>query len=262
MRTIRSMFRLDGKVAIVTGGATGLGRAAAGLYARAGADVLITGRRKSVGEEAAAAVRAAGGKAEYVPCDVSKEAEVAALVRRAVDSRGRIDILVNNAGVSQRKDLMHVHEKEWDDIMDINLKGVFFCAKHVLPTMIHQKRGVILNVASYLGRRGGTSGALPVYNASKGGVIALSKALAVKHGPEGIRVIAICPAFIETDLNRDIISGAAHPEDKRAEMASVYPLRRLGTPEDFAHAALYLASDEASWVTGIEFYLDGGLTAK
>ncbi len=254
------LFSLAGRVAIVTGSASGLGRATAKLFAQAGAIVVLASRRPDKLQLVADDVIATGGRALVVPTDVTIEVEVQALVERTLERFGRIDVLVNNAGILARTPVTETTEDEWYALMDANLKGPFLCCKHVLPVMLRQGKGAIVNIASYLGQFAG-SGNTPVYGATKGGVIALTRALAVKYGPQQIRVNAIAPAFIKTDLNRNIIENDPDPAAKEREVAAPYPLKRLGTPEDIAAAALYLASDAANWVTGAVLMVDGGLTA-
>ena len=201
-----------------------------------------------------------GGNVLVVPTDVTVEAQVKNLIEQSLERLGRIDVLVNNAGILTRTPVPDTTEDEWYALMDTNLKGPFLCCKHTLPVMLKQGKGNIVNIASYLGQFAG-SGNTPVYGATKGGLIALTKALAVKYGPQQIRVNAVAPAFIKTDLNRNIFDGAPDPAAKEREVAAPYPLKRLGTPEDVAAAALYLASDASNWVTGAVLMVDGGLTA-
>jgi NAD(P)-dependent dehydrogenase (short-subunit alcohol dehydrogenase family) len=254
------MFSLNGKVAIVTGSASGFGRATAKLFAEAGASVVLASRRADKLHIIADEIAAKSGNVLIVPTDVTVEAQVKHLVEQSLDRFGRIEVLVNNAGILTRTPVPDTTEDEWYSLIDTNLKGPFLCCKHVLPVMLRQGRGNIVNIASYLGQFAG-SGNTPVYGATKGGVIALTKALAVKYGPQQIRVNAIAPAFIKTDLNRNVIEDAPDPVAKEQEVAAPYPLKRLGKPEDVAAAALYFASDASNWVTGAVLLVDGGLTA-
>jgi NAD(P)-dependent dehydrogenase (short-subunit alcohol dehydrogenase family) len=254
------IFSLTGRVVIVTGSASGLGCATAKLFAQAGASVVLASRRPQKLEIVADDIAAMGGTAFVVPTDVTVEVQVKALVERTLDRFGRIDVLVNNAGILTRTPVPDTTEDEWHALMDANLKGPFLCCKYSLPVMLKQGQGNIVNIASYLGQFAG-SGNTPIYGVTKGGLIALTKALAVKYGPQQIRVNAIAPGFIKTDLNRNVIEGAPDPAAKEREVAEPYPLKRLGTPEDIAAAALYFASDASNWVTGTVLLVDGGLTA-
>jgi NAD(P)-dependent dehydrogenase (short-subunit alcohol dehydrogenase family) len=254
------LFSLKDRVAIVTGSASGLGRATARLFAEAGASVVLASRRADKLQIVADEITAMGGNPLVVSTDVTVEAQVKNLIERTLDRFGRIDVLVNNAGILTRTPVPDTTEDEWYALLDTNLKGPFLCCKHTLPVMLQQGKGNIVNIASYLGQFAG-SGNTPVYGATKGGLIALTKALAVKYGPQQIRVNAVAPAFIKTDLNRNIFDDAPDPAAKEHEVAAPYPLKRLGTPEDVAAAALYLASDASNWVTGAVLMVDGGLTA-
>jgi NAD(P)-dependent dehydrogenase (short-subunit alcohol dehydrogenase family) len=174
---------------------------------------------------------------------------------------GRLDVLVTSAGVINRIHLTELEQVDWDAILDTNLRGVYLVCKHALPHMIAQGRGAVVNVASYLGAFGARD-TTPAYNASKAGVVALTRSLALQVGPQGIRVNAVCPGFVVTALNENIIRDAPDPIAKEREMARRYPLGRLGRPRDVAAAILFLASDEAEWITGASLLVDGGLTAR
>jgi NAD(P)-dependent dehydrogenase (short-subunit alcohol dehydrogenase family) len=253
-------FRLDGRVAIVTGASSGFGAATAQLFAEAGAKVTLAARRGDRLKEVAAALKSPADCTLTVQTDVTMEAQVKRMVDMTLDRFGRLDVLVTSAGVIARTPVSDIQADDWDRLMAVNLKGPFLCCKHVLPHMIARHDGRIVNLASYLGLFAG-SGSSPAYNASKGGVVMLTRSIAVKHGPDGVRANAICPGFIKTELNRDLIDKAPDPIHKEREIAAAYPLRRLGTPDDVAYAALYLASDASSWVTGECLMLEGGLTA-
>jgi 3-oxoacyl-[acyl-carrier protein] reductase len=251
-------FRLDGRVAIVAGASSGFGAEIARLFALAGARLTLAARREDRLRAVAASLEAE--RVLSVLTDVTVEAQVKRMVDATLERFGRIDVLVNSAGIIARTPVAEVQESEWDRLMAVNLKGPFLCCKHALPHMIARGDGRIVNVASYLGLYAG-SGGTPAYNASKGGVVMLTRSIAVRHGPDGVRANAICPGFIKTELNRDLIDGAPDPAAKEREIASAYPLRRLGAPDDVAYAALYLASDASNWVTGACLMLEGGLTA-
>lgn len=249
------MFRLDDKVAVVTGGTSGIGAETARWLARAGARVVIAGRRADRGEAVAAEL---GPRGSYTRADVTREDNVAGLVEEVVRRWERVDVLVTAAGTINRIPVPDLSVEQWARVLEVNLTGVFLTCKHVLRIMRRQRAGAIINIASYLGFRGGMS--TPAYNASKAGVIALTKSMAVQHGPEGIRVNAICPGFIPTDLNRDRWEGV--PAGQLQQLAAGYPMGRLGTPADVAAAVVFLASDEASWITGACLPVEGGLTAR
>jgi NAD(P)-dependent dehydrogenase (short-subunit alcohol dehydrogenase family) len=253
-------FRLDGRVAIITGASSGFGAAMARLFAQAGARLTLAARREDRLAALAASLDVPGDRALIAPTDVTLESQVQRLIDRTLEHFGRIDIVVNNAGVIARTPIAEIQEADWEALMAVNLKGPFLCCKHALPHMIARRDGRIVNVASYLGLFAGAGGT-PAYNVSKGGLVMLTRSIAVKHGPDGVRANAVCPGFIKTDLNRDVIDGAPDPAAKEREIAAAYPLRRLGTPDDVAYAALYLASDASNWVTGACLMLEGGLTA-
>jgi NAD(P)-dependent dehydrogenase (short-subunit alcohol dehydrogenase family) len=255
------MFRLDGKVAVITGGATGIGRAIAELYAEVGARVAIFSRRMAEGEETVSRITLMGGQAIHIQGDVSVEDDVKRLVNAVSDRYGWIDILVNNAATNRRVPLVETSEDDWDAVMDVNVKGAFLCAKHVIPTMQSRETGAIINIAGLLGVKGG-AGNQSAFAASKGALVTLTKSLAVRHGKDGIRVNCISPGFVPTEQNRHLIEDAEDPDARRKEYEAGYPLRRLGRPEDIAYAALFLAAGEAGWVTGVNLVVDGGLLAK
>ena len=254
-------FFLKDKVAIITGGASGFGLATARRFAEAGAQVVVASRRAELCRQVAAEIEEQGGVALGLGADITDERQVQELIQETVARLGGLDILVNNAGVNKRTPVPELELDEWEWMQRTNLRGPFLCCKYALRQMLAQgEGGAIVNIASYLGMY--AHGFTPAYTASKAGVIGLTKSLAVRHGPDQIRVNAICPAFVKTSLNAYLIDEAPDPVAQERKIAASYPLRRLGHPDDVAYAALFLASDAAKWITGITLMLDGGLTAQ
>lgn len=251
------MFRLDGKRALITGGTSGIGEATARIFLQAGARVVISARAKTRGPDAADTLRGSG-EIHFLQADISREEDVRRLVEEAVRTLGGLDVVVNNAGIIDRTPLESLERPQWEEILATDLTGVYLCSRYVLPH-VKASRGSIVNVASYLGFRGGT-GHTVAYNAAKAGVVALTRSMAVAYGPNGIRVNAVCPGFVPTELNRSLWE--AYSDEEWERLRRSYPLRRTGTPEDVAYAILFLASDESGWITGASLFVDGGLTAK
>lgn len=252
-------MRLEDKSALITGGTSGIGEATAILFAREGAQVAITGRNERRGHAVTAAILEAGGKAIFLRTDVRKAAECERAVNETVKAFGRLDILFNNAGIFYPHDTLECSEEEWDEQIDINLKGTFLMSKYALPGMIAQGSGVIVNNSSGWGIVGGDKAV--AYCASKGGVVLMTKAMAIDHGRQGIRVNCICPGDVETPmLPVDAKIRGLKWEDYIAGCAS-RPLGRVGTAEEIAKAVLFLASDDSSFMTGAALVVDGGGTA-
>ena len=250
-------MRLSGKAAIVTGAASGIGRATAGIFAREGAHVVLADITVERGEQAAEEIRSEGGEAIFVQADITQEEEIHHMVEAAVDRFGGLDILVNNAGGGNaQQDLLNADLSLWEEIVDRNLRGVYLCCRAAIPAMIERGAGSIVNISSVNALA--CLGGFPAYSAAKGGVISLTRVLAVQYGREGIRINVVCPGTIETER---VKSGFFRTPDRRERTLEFYPLRRVGRPEDIAYMALYLASDEASFTTGGVFVVDGGLTA-
>ncbi len=254
------MNRLKNKTAVITGGTSGFGLAIAELYIREGSAVVIAGRNREKGADAIKRMREITGMdARFIRCDVTKEDEVKHLAEALTASDGKIDILVNSAGILIRKDFEETTEQEWDEVMATNLKGPFFCCKHIIPHMVKEKKGAVINLSSHVSLIG--KGDVPVYSASKGGVTSLTRSLAMRYARHNVRVNCICPGTIPTPLNKEVFQKAPDPERKLREVIATYPLGRLGTTMDVAYAAVYLGSDESNWVTGIALPLEGGYTA-
>ncbi len=190
---------------------------------------------------------------------MTKETDVKRLAERVIESHQRIDVLVNNAGILIRKDFEETTEEEWDEVMATNLKGPFFCCKHMIPLIVRNGRGSVINISSHVSLIG--KGDVPVYSASKGGVTALTRSLALRYAKHHVRVNCICPGTILTEMNRYVFEKATDPDRKMKEVIATYPLGHLGTPMDVAYAAVYLGSDESNWITGIALPLEGGYTA-
>jgi len=250
------MSRLANKTALITGAGTGIGRAIALAYLREGARVALVGRRK---EPLQAIAREAGDTVLVLTGDVSKQADIDHLLAETAARFGGIHVLVNNAGVLHIGTAEQITEAEWDETFAINVRGLWLLSRAVLPYMRKVGGGSIVNVASVLGINGARNRAS--YAPSKGAVILLTKCMAIDHGAENIRVNAICPSFIETDLTAEVIRKAPDPSAVRRERIGVHPIGRLGQPEDIAGLAVYLASDESSWVTGATMPVDGGYLA-
>ena len=255
------MERLRGKVAIVTGAAVGLGCAIAKRMAEEGAKVALFDILTAEGEAAAARLRESGFEVEFWRCDVAREAEVSAAIDAAARRFGRIDIVVNNAGVSGANKPTHeITEAEWDFVQAINVKGVFFGTKHAIPHLRAAGGGAILNLSSIYGLVGGPD--VPPYHASKGAVRLMTKTDALIYAPDKIRVNSIHPGFIWTPMVEHHLENLGDLEAGRQATAELHPLGHLGEPDDIAWAAVYLASDEAKFVTGAELVVDGGYTAR
>jgi NAD(P)-dependent dehydrogenase (short-subunit alcohol dehydrogenase family) len=250
---------LAGKTALITGGGTGIGRACAVLFAREGAKVAVAGRRAEPLAAVATELSGAGNQAFAVTCDVTKSAEVERAVQSVVARFGRLDVVVNNAGAVLAATAEETSEADWDRLLGINLKGTFLVSRAVLPELRKVGGGVIINIGSVLGLVGMKQRA--AYAAAKGGVTLLTKAMALDHAHEGIRINCICPSLVETELIRELFSVVPDPEAQRRQRIAQIPLGRLGRPEDVAQLALFLASEESSWLTGAALPLDGGLTA-
>ena len=252
------MTRLSGKVALITGGGTGIGRACALQFSREGAKVAVAGRRREPLAAVVAEIQAAGGQALSANCDVAKSDQVERTIREVVSQFGALHVLVNNAGILHVGSVEETSEAEWDRLVDVDLKGVFLVSRAALPEL-RKSGGAIVNIGSVLGLVGMKKRA--AYAAAKGGVTMLTKAMALDHAQEGIRVNCICPAIVETDLVQTILSQAPDRVAAVRLRTAQIPLGRMGKPEDVAALAVFLASEESSWLTGAAIALDGGLTA-
>jgi NAD(P)-dependent dehydrogenase (short-subunit alcohol dehydrogenase family) len=249
------VLRLEKKVALITGGGTGIGRACALAFAREGARVGVAGRRAEPLATVVDEIKRDGSEAVAVPCDVTNAASVACAIAATVEQFGALHVLVNNAGALLVADIEGTSEAEWDHIMAVNLKGTFLVSKAALPELRRAGGGAIVNIASILGIVAMKNRA--AYTASKGGVIALTKSMALDHAKDHIRVNCICPTIVETELVENLFSAQPDPEAARQARRDLLPIGRLGKPEDVAHLAVYLASDESSFVTGAALPLDG-----
>ncbi len=248
--------RLENKVAIVTGAGTGIGRACAIALAREGAKVALVGRRRAQLEETAHAI---GDSPLVLAADVTKQPDIDRVIRETVSHFGGLNVLLNNAGVLHIGTAEQITEEQWDQTFNVNVRGLWLFSRSVLPEMRKTGGGSIINMASVLGINGARNRAC--YAPSKGAVVLLTKCMAIDHGQENIRVNAICPSFVETDLTAEVIRKAPDPQAVRRERIASHPIGRLGKVQDVAGLAVYLASDESSWVTGAAFPVDGGYLA-
>ncbi|MCP4334430.1 MAG: SDR family oxidoreductase [Gammaproteobacteria bacterium] len=249
-------MRLEGKVALITGGTSGIGSATAIRFAGEGAAVAITGRNSERGEQVVEDIVANGGEALFIRSDVRSSEDCRHAVVQTLERFGKIDVLFNNAGVFHPKSIPDCTEEEWDETIDSSLKGAFLMSKYVLPSMIEHGSGSIIHTSSGWGILGGDKAA--AYCAAKGGLIVMAKAMAIDHGPDGIRVNCVCPGDVLTPMLPDDAAKRGMSWDDYAVGAADRPLGRIGTAEDIANAALYLASDESSFVTGEALVVDGG----
>ena len=252
-------MRLKNKVALITGGTSGIGEATALLFSNEGAKVAITGRNEDRGRAISGKITEGGGEAVFLATDVSKSDHCRRAVEQTISAFGRLDILFNNAGVFYPHNALDCSEEEWDEQIDINLKGTFLMSKYALPHMIKQGSGVIINNSSGWGIVGGDKAV--AYCASKGGVVLLTKAMAIDHGRQGIRVNCICPGDVDTPmLPEDARMRGLKWEDYLAGCNN-RPMGRIGTADEIAKAVLFLASDDSSFMTGAALVVDGGGTA-
>jgi NAD(P)-dependent dehydrogenase (short-subunit alcohol dehydrogenase family) len=251
-------MRLENKVALITGAGSGIGRESALLFAREGAAIVVVDVNDKGGAETVSLIESADGKATYVHADISKAADCAKMVQVAEERFGKLNVLFNNAGIMRHDDddAVNTEEAVWDLTMNINLKGVYLGCKYGIPALRRAGGGSIINTASFVAIVGAATPQL-AYTASKGGVLALTRELAVVHARENIRVNALCPGPLRTEL---LMSFLNTPEKKQRRLVHV-PMGRFGEAKEMAYAALYLASDESSYVTGTDFMVDGGLTA-
>jgi len=259
---IKTMKRVEGKTAIVTGGSVGIGRSACLLLAREGAHVAVTDIQDGEGRQLVEEINKAGGSAEFWHLDVSSEAEVKEVFAAVCERFGQLDVLVNNAGIAgTNKPTDELTEEEWDEVMAVNVKGVFLCTKHAIPAMRAAGGGSIINLSSIYGIVGATD--IPPYHASKGAVRLMTKTDALLYAAEKIRVNSIHPGYIWTPLVENF--GKDSPgglEQFRGVLDSLHPLGHVGEPDDIGWGVVYLASDESKFVTGSELVIDGGYTAR
>lgn len=255
-RQVNPVQSLQGKSAIITGAASGIGRAAAVLFAREGASVLLVDLNEAAGRKVQQEISTAGGCAQFEPADVTQAADCRRIAQGALELFGGINILLNNAGIIRRASILDTSEEDWDRVMAVNVKSIFLLSREAVPIMARSGEGSIINTASGWGLTGGAKAA--AYCASKGAVVLLTKAMAVDHGPQNIRVNCICPGDTDTAMLRDEARQVGEITDRFLADAARRPLGRLGQPEEIAQAALYLASDASSFVTGTALVVDGG----
>jgi 3-oxoacyl-[acyl-carrier protein] reductase len=254
-------MRLKDKIALITGGTSGIGCAIAELFAREGAVVTLTGRRRERGEDVAARLRARGGRAEFAGMNAQHLPDVRAVIEETAERHGRLDILVNNAGISLPRTLLDTSEEDFEALFDTNVRSMFFATKWAAERMVRQGSGSIVSVASISGMRGQEERA--AYCGTKGAVLQITRAAALELARYGVRVNAVSPGAVDTPLLRNArFAGAPNQDDLVMEVGASLPLGRIGLPMDIAHAAVYLASDEAAWVTGTNLVVDGGAHAR
>ena len=253
-------MRLDGKVTIITGGGSGMGKTAAELFAKEGARVVVADFSEASGEAVVAGVQAAGGRATFVRADVSNEADARGIVQHAIATYGRVDVLYNNAGVMPEADhsVIDTDVDTWDKVMAVNVRGVFLGCKYAIPQMLEQGSGSIISTASFVAILG-CSVPQDAYTASKGAVLALTRSLAVQFGPSGVRANAILPGPIETPL---LMNWLVKDEAARQVRLARNPTGRFGKAEEIAALAVYLASDESAWTNGASLVVDGGISVN
>lgn len=248
-------MRLKDKVAIITGAASGIGKATAKLFAEHGARVVVADIDSEGGEQTVAEIRVPENAARFIQTDVTVKTDTQNLVAQTVDIYGKLDILFNNAGIAMRLPVAELPEEDWHRCLNVNLNGVFLCAKAAIPAMQENGSGVIINMSSIYGIVGADVRA--AYVASKGAVTNLTRGMALDYAQDNIRVNCICPGFVETPL----VAGVINTPDEYKKLADKHPMQRLGQPIEIAYGALYLASDESAFVTGIALPIDGGYTA-
>lgn len=248
-------MRLKGKVAIVTGGGSGIGEATALTFAKEGARITVADVADSAGNNTVERIRASGGEAIYVHADVASASEIQSVVRETIGNYGRLDVLFNNAGIAMRLGVAELPEEDWDRCIAINLTGAYLGSKYAIPAMIANGGGSIINTASIYGIVGGLNRA--AYVASKGGIVNLTRGMALDYANNNIRVNCICPGFTDTPLIKNFVETPT----KYKALVDQHPMGRLAKPLDIAYGALYLASDESAFVTGIALPIDGGYTA-
>jgi NAD(P)-dependent dehydrogenase (short-subunit alcohol dehydrogenase family) len=249
-------MQVSGKTALVTGGAGGIGRATALLLAREGAAVSIVDLNEGAGQEVVREISRAGGRAIFARADVACAGDCRRVVEGTVKEFGGVDVLFNNAGIIRRASAVEISEEDWDRVMAVNVKSIFFMCREIIPIMVAAKGGSIINTASGWGLAGGARAA--AYCASKGAVVLMTKAMAIDHGRQNIRVNCICPGDTDTAMLRNEARQLDEAEDRFLSESANRPLGRMGKPEEIARAALYLASDAASFVTGTALVVDGG----
>jgi NAD(P)-dependent dehydrogenase (short-subunit alcohol dehydrogenase family) len=253
-------MRFDNKVAIITGGTSGIGLATAQLLSQEGARVIVMARNQSRGQVAVEQITAAGGHAIFVPGDVCLAVDCQRCIAVAIETYGRLDILFNNAGaIYVNRNLVETSEEEWDATLNSNLKGIFLMSKYAIPHIAQSGSGSIVNNASIFGLVGGSG--VAAYCAAKGGVITLTKAMALDHAAQNIRVNCICPGSVDTPLLENEMKDLGGIEAQLPKFAARHPLNRIASPQEIAQAVAYLASDNASFVTGIALPVDGGRSA-
>lgn len=253
-------MRLAGKVALITGAGSGIGRATSLRFAQEGARIVAVDWNLEPVKETVDMIRSGGNEAISVEADVSQDEDARRMIETAVSKYGALHILFNNAGIQVFGTIPATSETDWHKVMDVNLKGVYLGCKYAIPHMIAQGGGSIINTSSVLGLVGDPD--LPAYCATKGGILAMTRAMAQAHGRQSIRVNSICPGDVETPLVVEYFEQQPDPQEARRQVATEYALGRIAQPEEIANVALFLASDESSFITGTYIVVDGGLTSK
>jgi len=253
----RLIMKLKNKVAIITGGATGIGKATSLLFAKEGAIVIIASRNEKNGNKIVSEIKRKKGKAEFIKTDVESEQNIKNLILNVIKKYKKIDILYNNAGIEDSTNIVDTEIEDWEHVIHTNLRSVYLCSKYTIPYM--KKNGTIINTASVAGLVGFNE--LAAYCAAKGGIVNLTRQMALDYAKKGIRINCVCPGAINTPMIKRYIKNSKNPKQTKKDLESMHPLGRLGQPEEIATTVLFLSSQDASFITGQALAIDGGFTA-